>query len=83
MTIVTAIANEGQSGSILCTAYDLATAYEEKMLILHVISKEEFVAQQKTSVRSTKSHRSLSTRRKSEQRRKWRDYSRKYSENTI
>lgn len=42
MTILTAIGEELSSNKILEVGYDLATTYDEQLLVLHVIPKEEF-----------------------------------------
>ncbi|GCF16179.1 universal stress protein UspA [Haloarcula mannanilytica] len=42
MTILTAIGEELHSNKILEVGYDLAEAYDEQLLVLHVIPKEDF-----------------------------------------
>lgn len=42
MTILTAIGEELSSNKILEVGYDLATTYDEQLVVLHVIPKEEF-----------------------------------------
>ena len=46
MTVVTAIANDERAESVLRTAHDLATAHDERLIVLHVVSKGEFVERQ-------------------------------------
>jgi nucleotide-binding universal stress UspA family protein len=42
MTILTAVGQELESNEILELGYSLATAYDEQLLVLHVIPKEDF-----------------------------------------
>ncbi|MCG1004772.1 MULTISPECIES: universal stress protein [Halobacterium] len=42
MTILTAVGQELESNEILELGYGLATAYDEQLLVLHVIPKEDF-----------------------------------------
>lgn len=46
MTIVTATANDERTESVLRTAHDLATAHDERLIVLHVVSKGEIVERQ-------------------------------------
>lgn len=42
MTILTAIGEELHANEVLEVGYDLATAYDEQLVVLHVIPKEDF-----------------------------------------
>ncbi|CQH64128.1 UspA domain protein (plasmid) [Halobacterium hubeiense] len=42
MTILTAVGQELESNEILELGYELATAYDEQLRVLHVIPKEDF-----------------------------------------
>lgn len=42
MTILTAIGEELHSNKVLEAGYDLATTYDERLVVLHVIPKEDF-----------------------------------------
>jgi nucleotide-binding universal stress UspA family protein len=42
MTILTAVGEELHSNEIIERGYDLARAYDEQLLVLHVIPKEDF-----------------------------------------
>lgn len=42
MTILTAIGEELHSNQVLEVGYDLATTYDEQLVVLHVIPKEDF-----------------------------------------
>lgn len=42
MTILTAIGEELHSNDVLEVGYDLATTYDEQLVVFHVIPKEEF-----------------------------------------
>lgn len=47
MTILAAVGNEGAHARVVEIAYDLATAYEEPLVVLHVVSVENFEAHER------------------------------------
>ncbi|MFC6954791.1 universal stress protein [Halorubellus litoreus] len=55
MTILTAVGEELHSNKALTVGYDLARSYDEQLVVLHVIPKEDF-KKHKAAVKGTPAH---------------------------
>lgn len=49
MTILAAVDGDHDEDPVVQTAYDLATAYDDRLVVLHVMSNEEFADKQEST----------------------------------